>query len=182
MVDEGLLQIEDSVLITKSPDGKIAVSQEDKVTRKGQKAGYLLPLVTAAITGTFPVILSATLGGRLVAKLMDHGVTNRFIKTLKTEIAARHSALIVLGEPDPERRQQVSERLRSMGPTVVEAELPPEVRESIEKDVEAAALALFTGQSDFFTRFNRPAPRPPGRYALPFRGPSNSKQAASGLT
>ena len=141
MVGEGLLQIEDSVLITRKPDGKTAVSQEDKVTHEGKKTGHLLGLVTAAITGTFPFIIAGTLAGRLVGKLMDHGVTNKFIKTVKNETAPGNSALIVLGESDPERRQKISERLQTFGAKVVESDIPPEMREGIEKDIEGQTAA-----------------------------------------
>lgn len=141
MVGEGLLQIEDSVLITRKPDGKTTVSQEDNVAKEGQKAGHLLGLVTAAITGTFPFIVTGTLAGRLVGRLMDHGVTNKFIKTVKNETAPGSSALILLGESDPERRQKVSERLRAFGGKVAESDIPPDVREGIEKDFEGQTAA-----------------------------------------
>jgi uncharacterized membrane protein len=139
MVGEGLLQIEDSVLINKKPDGKTTIPQEDKVTHEGQKTGHVLGLVTAAITGTFPFIIAGTLAGRLVGRLMDHSVTNKFIKTVKNETKPGSSALIVLGESDPERRQKISERLQTFGAKVVESDIPSEMREGIEKDIQTAA-------------------------------------------
>jgi uncharacterized membrane protein len=139
MVGEGLLQIEDSVLITRKPGEKTTVSQEDKVNKEGQKTGHLLGLVTAAITGTFPFIIAGTLAGRLVGRLMDYGVTNKFIKTVKNETKSGSSALIVLGESDPERRQKISERLQTFGVKVVESDIPSEMREEIEKDIQTAA-------------------------------------------
>jgi uncharacterized membrane protein len=141
MVGEGLLQIEDSVLITRKPDGRTTTSQEDKVAKEGQKTGHVLGLVAAAITGTFPFIIAGTLAGRLVGRIMDHGVTNKFIKTVKNETAPGCSALIVLGESDPERRQKVSERLQIFGGKIVEAEMPEEMRDGIEKDIEGQTAA-----------------------------------------
>lgn len=141
MVGEGLLQIEDSMLITRKPDGKATVSPEGKATHEGQKTGHLLGLVTAAITGTFPFTIAGNLAGRLVARLMDHDVTNKFIKTVKTETRSGNSALIVLGESDPERRQKIAERLQTLGAKVVESDIPPEMREEIEKDIESQIAA-----------------------------------------
>ena len=141
MVGEGLLQIEDSVLITRKPDGKTTVSQEDKDIREGQKAGHLLGLVTAAITGTVPLIVAGPLAARLVGRLMDHSVTNMFIKAVKNETTPGSSALVVLGDSDPERRVKISERLRGFGGKVVESDMPSNVREGIEKDFEGQTAA-----------------------------------------
>ena len=141
MVGEGLLQIEDSVLITRKPDGKTTVSQEDKVTRKGEKTGHVLGLVTAAITGAFPFVIAGTLAGRLVGRLMDHSVTNKFIKTVKSETTPGCSVLILLGESDPERRQKISERLSNFGGKVLECEMPEEMREEINRDIEGQTAA-----------------------------------------
>lgn len=141
MEGEGLLQIEDCVLIARKPDGKTTVSQEDRVKKEGQKAGQILGLVTAAITGTFPFIIAGTLAGRLVGRLMDHGITGKFIRTVKNETAPGHSALMVLGESDPERRQKIAERLQNFGGKVVESDLPSDVREGLEKDMEEQRAA-----------------------------------------
>lgn len=141
MVGEGLLQIEDCVLIARKPDGKTTVSQEDQVKHEGQKTGHVLGLVAAAVTGTFPLILAGTLGGRLVGRLMDHGITNKFVKTVKNETAPGSSALIVLGQSDPERRQKIAERLRNFGGKIVESEIPEEMQEGIEKDIEGQTAA-----------------------------------------
>ncbi|HKD81130.1 MAG TPA: DUF1269 domain-containing protein [Candidatus Angelobacter sp.] len=141
MVREGLLQIEDCVLVTRNLDGKASVSAESRGGGTAQRAGHLLGLVTAAVTGMFPFPISGTLGGRLVGKLMDHGVTSRFVKTVKTQLTPGSSALIVLGESDPERRQKISERLQGLGARVAESDLPLELREGIEKDLEGQRAA-----------------------------------------
>jgi hypothetical protein len=49
--------------------------------------------------------------------------------------------LIVLGESDPERRQKIAERLQTFGAKVVESDMPPEMREGIEKDIEGQTAA-----------------------------------------
>ena len=141
MAGDGLLELEDSVLIKNSQDGHMTVSQEDKVIRKGQKAGHLLGLVAAAVSGTMPLILGGTLAGRLVGKLMDHGITHRFVKNLKSEVEPGTSALVMLGESDPERRQEIIERLQEFGPKILESDLPPDVQHEIESEIERQSAA-----------------------------------------
>jgi len=135
MVGEGLLEIKDTVLISKRADSKIVVSQEDQVIGEGQKAGHIAGLVAAAITGTFPFILTGTLGGRLVGRLMDHGITHQFVKNVKQELQPGTSALIVSGESDPERPHVITERLRELDPRVLESDLPPELQHQLESEI-----------------------------------------------
>ena len=141
MAGEGLLNIADTVLIAKKPDGKTEVSQEDRVTGEGQRTGHLVGLVAAAITGTFPFILAGTAGGRLVGRLMDYGITNRFVKNVKQELEPGTSALIVLADSDPERRQVIAERLQEFGPKVLESDLPANVQQDLERDIRNARAA-----------------------------------------
>lgn len=140
MVGEGLLEIQDSVLITKRLDGPTQVSQEDNLIHKRQKTGNVAGLIAAAVTGTVPFLLAGTVAGRLVGKLMDHGITQKFVKTVKQEIDPGTSALILLADSDPERRQVIIDRLRIYEPHVVESDLPAELEREIEegKDKDAA--------------------------------------------
>jgi uncharacterized membrane protein len=140
MVGEGLLEIQDSVLITKRLDGQTQISQEDNVTHQGQKTGNVAGLIAAAVTGTVPFLLAGTVAGRLVDKLMDHGITYKFVKTVKQEIDPGTSVLILLADSDPERRQVIIDRLRIYEPHVVESDLPAELEREIEegKDKDAA--------------------------------------------
>jgi uncharacterized membrane protein len=140
MEGEGLLEIQDSVLITKRLDGQTQVSLEDNVRHQGQKTGNVAGLVAAAVTGTVPFLLAGTVAGRLVGKLMDHGITQKFVKTVKQEIDPGTSALILLADSAPERRQVIIDRLRIYEPHVVESDLPAELEREIEegKDKDAA--------------------------------------------
>src|SRR5258707_11514958 len=79
MGGEGLLEIDETALIAKYEDGRIRTSQDINVVNKGQKAGHIIGLITAAISGSMPFILAGTVAGKLVGKLMDHGITNKFI-------------------------------------------------------------------------------------------------------
>jgi len=136
MAGDGLLEIKDTVIIVRKPDGKTLVSQEDKVRKEGQRAGHIVGLVAAAVTGTLPFIMAATLAGRLVSRLLDHGITSKFVKGLKQEIKPGTSALIVLGSSDPERRQEIEQRLQGLGAKILRSDLPPEVQQEIEDEIE----------------------------------------------
>ncbi len=141
LAGEGLLAIDDTVIIVKKADGKTVVSPEDKVTGKGQKAGHVAGLVAAAVTGTMPFILAGTLAGRLVGRLMDHGITHKFVKDLKPELQPGTSALIVQATSDPERRQEVEKRMQGFGAKILESDLPPEVEQEIESEIERQSAA-----------------------------------------
>jgi len=141
MVVEGLLEIKETVLICKGKGSKVTTSREDQVVGTGQQAGHVAGLVAAAITGTFPFILAGTLGGRLVGRLMDEGITNTFIQGVKQELQPGTSALIVLGESDPERRRVITERLRVLDPRVLESDLPPELQQQLEDEINDSRAA-----------------------------------------
>jgi len=136
MAGEGLLEIDDSVLIRHALDGRMTVTPEDKLIDKGQETGYVLGLVAAAITDTMPLILAGTLAGRLISRLMDHGITHSFISNVKKEVSPGKSALVVLGQADPERRQLVADHLHGFGAKVVHAEVPATLLQRIEGEIE----------------------------------------------
>ena len=141
MAGEGLLDISDTVLITRNAAGKTVVSQEDKVIPKDQKTGHIAGLIAAAVTGTVPFSLARSLAGRLVGRLMDHGTTREFVKDLKEQIKPGTCALVLLGASDPERRRAVEERMRSFGAKKLESHLPPEVQQEIESEIERQKAA-----------------------------------------
>jgi uncharacterized membrane protein len=141
MVSEGLLDVQDAVLIGKKPDGKIVVSQEDKVIGGDRKTGHVAGLIAGAVTGTLPFPMSGTLAGRLISRLMDHGITHKFVKDLKQEVQPGTSALLLLGAADPERRQRIEERMNEFGAKVLTAHLPAEILEQIESEIERQKAA-----------------------------------------
>lgn len=141
MASEGLLQIKDTVLIQNAPNGKISASQEDRLLTEGQKAGHVTGLIAASVTGTMTFVLAGRLTGRLVRRLMNHGITRKFIGNVKNEVKPGKSALIVSGESDPERRQVITERLQAFGGKVLETDIPPDVLQSIESEIESNRAA-----------------------------------------
>src|SRR5258708_31805489 len=141
MAGEGLLEMNDSVFIARKPDGKTSVSQEDKVMGRDQEIGHVAGLIAAAVTGTMPFVLAGTLAGRLIGRLPDHGITRKFITDLKRELQPGTSGLVVLGGSDPERRQKIEERMHGFGGRVFESNLPPEVPEESESEIERQKAA-----------------------------------------
>ncbi len=141
MAGEGLLDLEESALVIKDADGKLRVAQDENAPAKSQKIGHVIGLIGAAVTGIFPVILGATVAGRLLGRLTDHGVTNRFLNDVKTELQLGTSALVVYAQSDPERRKQIIERLQPFSPKVLQSDLPPEVAEEIRRAFEDASAA-----------------------------------------
>src|SRR5262249_42619165 len=112
-------------------------SQDVNVVAKGKQVGHVLGLVTAAITGTMPFILGGTLAGSLIGKVVDHGITNKFLKKVGKELQPGTSALVLLSRADPERRRRGVERVRVFGAKVLDSDLPQE----LEKELDAALQA-----------------------------------------
>src|SRR5262245_8973006 len=100
MGGEGLLEIDETALIVKNADGKVRISQDTNVVAKDQKIGHIAGLITAAATGTFPFILGGTIAGRLIGRLRDDGITNKFVNNLAKEVQPGTSALVLYARSD----------------------------------------------------------------------------------
>jgi uncharacterized membrane protein len=133
MGGEGLLEIDETALIARYKDGKTRLSQDVNVAATGKQIGHIAGLVAAAVTGTMPFILAGTLTGRLIGRLSDRGITNDFMRRMKTELAPGTSALIVYARSDAARRGKVFERLRPFGPRVLETDLPPDMELDLDR-------------------------------------------------
>jgi uncharacterized membrane protein len=106
------------------------------VVEKDQHVGHVMGLVAAAVTGTMPFIMAGTLGGKLLGKLTDHGVTNAFTKKVAKEIRPGTSALLLLAHSDPEHQGKVVERLRQWNPRVIESDLAPELEQELNEALQ----------------------------------------------
>jgi uncharacterized membrane protein len=73
--------------------------------------------------------------------LSEHGITRKFIRDLKQELQPGTSGLVVLGSSDPERRQKIQERMHGFGGSIFESNLPPELQEEIESEIERQKAA-----------------------------------------
>jgi uncharacterized membrane protein len=138
MAGEGLLEIDETALIVKNADGKVRLSQDVNIVDQDKKVGHVAGLIAAAVTGTMPFILAGTVAGKLIGKLSDHGITNRFLDGLKQEVQPGTSALVLYGRSQPERRQQVIERLAVFRPKILESDVPPELEKAFDDAIAAA--------------------------------------------
>jgi uncharacterized membrane protein len=120
--DEGLLQLEDAVIVERTQDGKVKLHQLKSKGGRGAAFGaaggaaigllFLAPLLGAAI--------GAASGGIGLA-LSDDGVDDSFVKELGTRLRAGAAALIVLGST--EARDEVIERVRPYGGEIMQTSL-----------------------------------------------------------
>jgi uncharacterized membrane protein len=141
--EEKLLELGETAMLVKHPDGKVSVSQDEDVVAKKQHAGHLVGLVAAAVTGTMPMIFLGTVVGRLIGRFTDNGVTDKFVKQVTAKVKPGCSALILLARSDEERREKVFERLRPFNAEVLQSDLPPELErelsEALKQDTEKQA-------------------------------------------
>lgn len=141
MEGEGLLEIQETAVIVKKPDGKTRVSQDLNEVAKDQHIGHIAGLITAAATGTLPFILGGTLAGRLIGRLRDDGITNKFLKSLQKELQPNTSILVLYGKSDEQRRQQIAKRLGIFDPKLLESDMSPELEETVLKEMQTAQSA-----------------------------------------
>jgi uncharacterized membrane protein len=136
--EEKLLELGETALLVKHPDGKVQVYQEKDVVAKSQHAGHLVGLVAAAATGTMPLIFLGTVAGRLIGRFTDHGVTDKFVKEVTAKVQPGCSALLMLGRSDEERRAKVFERLRPFNAEALQSDLPPELERELSEALKQA--------------------------------------------
>jgi uncharacterized membrane protein len=120
--DEGLVRLEDAVVVERAADGKVKLHQLRSMARHGAAVGatggaaigllFLAPLLGAAIGAA-----SGGLGG----KLSEEGIDDVFMKDLGARLRPGAAALIVLGST--EARDELIERVRPYGGEVVQTSL-----------------------------------------------------------
>jgi uncharacterized membrane protein len=129
MGGEGLLEIDETAVIVKKPDGKIRVSQDRDIVENSQHVGHIAGLVTAALTGTLPFILVGTIDGELNGKLLDHDITNKFLKTLQKELQPNTSVLVLFARSDAATSAD-HKAVSDFDPKILESDLPPELAQN----------------------------------------------------
>lgn len=122
---EGLIELAETAVVEKSPDGKLRVSQDVDVVAKRRTAGHWLGIMAALATGVQPLILVGTAAGEVVGKLNDTGIGDKLMKEIGHELKPGGSALFVLGKRSPEHRETIVERLRPLGGTMAYSSLSP---------------------------------------------------------
>lgn len=139
MDGEGLLEMDETALIVKDPQGKMRISQDLSVVSKDRRTGHILGMIVAAITGTMPFILAGTIAGHVLGRLTDNGTTNTFIKQMGKDLRPGTSALVILGRSDAQRRQRVIEQLGPFQPTLIESDLPTDLENELQRSLAKPA-------------------------------------------
>jgi uncharacterized membrane protein len=137
MEGEGLIELEETAVIVKKPNGKVRVSQDVNVVDKDKHIGHIAGLLTAAATGTMPFILGGTIAGNLIGRLTDNGITNKFLNSVKKELQAGTSVLVLYGRSDEQRRKKLVDRLAAFNPRILESDLPVELEEAFDEAIAA---------------------------------------------
>src|SRR5262245_55024801 len=141
MSGEGLMEIVETALIEKRGDGKVRVSQDTDTVEKDQHIGHIAGLVTAALTGTLPFILGGTIAGKLIGRLRDNAITDKFLTSVEKELKPNTSVLVLYGRTNPEQEKKVVKRLAAFNPKVLESDLPAEVAQALRDSLQTAAKA-----------------------------------------
>ena len=127
---EHIIELEDMVVVTRSPEGKVKLHQSMSVAGAGAAGGavwggligllFLAPL--------FGMAVGAAAGGATGA-LTDVGVDDKFMKELGTQLQEGGAAVIVLvrkSTPD-----KVIPRIREYGGHVIQSSLSQEAEENL---------------------------------------------------
>ena len=100
----GRLNIEDTAVIRRDPDGKIHVDNQVSGAVKGGAAiGGVLGLIIGGILFPIGGLILGAAGGAAVGKMMDTGVDQKFVKDVSESLQPGNSALFITssgGSPD----------------------------------------------------------------------------------
>jgi uncharacterized membrane protein len=133
---EHLVQLEDCVVVSREPDGKVKVHQAVSTTAAGAAGGamwggligllFLAPVVGMAIGAA-----SGALGG----KMADVGVNDDFLKRLGAQLSDNGAALIVLGRTDA--GDKLLDRVSGYGGELIQTSLAEEQEAHIREALAA---------------------------------------------
>ena len=152
---DGKLDIDDAVIITKSPHGHHAhkIETTDLTPAEGGfggafwgllfgtlLAGPVGGLITGAVTGG---------AGALLAKIIDRGISDDFIKQMENLLEPGHAALCLL--TNFEDNEAVLRELNRFDGELIWSNLPPEAAEAVNE-------ALHAGDIDHALPVDPPAP------------------------
>jgi uncharacterized membrane protein len=141
MAGEHLLEIEESAVIARSEEDAYRITQDTNVVKNKQHVGHIIGIVAAAVTGVMPLIMVATVAGRLFGKFTDDDVSNKFIKEVKSNLEVGTSSLLLFMRTDPQRRAIIVERLAQYQPRILKSDLSPELEKEIDDALVAASAS-----------------------------------------
>lgn len=121
----GHLKLVDAAVVVKQESGKVEITNQlDAGVKWGAFGGGVLGLLLAGIF--FPVagIAVGVIGGALVGKAMDLGISRHFVENVTETLKPGTSALFVIGKSDS--ADEVMEALRPFKGTIYQTTLPTE--------------------------------------------------------
>jgi uncharacterized membrane protein len=131
----GHLSLDDSAIVVKDEDGKVHLKNEvDRGVKIGAVGGSMLGLLLASVFFPIGGLVLGALGGDLVGKLADTGVSQKFVKEVSDEMQPDSSAIffIVRGDdPNP-----TVAALREYKGKVLQTTLPEEAEQTLRRHLE----------------------------------------------
>jgi len=127
---EHLLQLEDAVVVTHQPDGKIKLNQAMSTAGAGAAGGALWGGLIGLIflAPLFGMAIGAAAGAAGGA-MSDAGVNDKFMKELGAKMPPGGAALIALGRSDAP--QKVIDRVKGYGGHVIQTSLDEDAEQRL---------------------------------------------------
>ncbi|WP_448951911.1 DUF1269 domain-containing protein [Labrys neptuniae] len=145
---EYLVDLEDAVVVTRNPEGKVHLKQSINLTGIGASSGLLSGALWGGLVGLLflnPLAGFAIGGavgagvGALSGSLADYGIDDDFIKSLGETIPNNSSALFVLvRKVQPEK---VLAEFTGLQGRVIKTSLSPEQEKELQEALSAAPAA-----------------------------------------
>ena len=131
----GHLSLNDSAIIVKDDQGKVHLKNEvDRGVKVGAVGGSMLGLLIASVFFPIGGLILGALGGALVGKMANTGVSQKFVKEVSEDLEPGSSAIffIVRGDdPNP-----TVAALRQYKGKVLQTTLPEEAEDTLRRELE----------------------------------------------
>jgi len=131
----GHLSLNDSAIVVKDDQGKVHLKNEvDRGVKVGAVGGSLLGLLIASVFFPIGGLILGALGGALVGKMANTGVSQKFVKEVSEDLEPGSSAIffIVRGDdPNP-----TVAALRQYKGKVLQTSLPKEAEDTLRRELE----------------------------------------------
>jgi uncharacterized membrane protein len=131
---EGKLQVEDTAVVRKDPDGKLQVNnQVARGTWFLTGGGGLLGLLLGSLFFPIAGLAIGLVGGALTAKIMELGIDGKFVDQVAQEIQPGTSVLfLLLDDVDPDAQAAA---LRQYQGKILHTNLPSNVEDSLRQAI-----------------------------------------------
>ena len=131
----GHLSLDDSAVVVKDAEGKVHLKNEvDRGVKIGAVGGGFLGLLIASVFFPIGGLILGALGGALIGKMADTGVSQKFVKEVTEDLQPGSSAIffIVRGDdPNP-----TVAALREYKGKVLQTSLPKEAEDTLRREME----------------------------------------------